>query len=115
VVFLKYYREAGKEGLIRELIDAEEEIAMAEQVIQGRTETELENLRRMRENIMILDYNTWAEDTKAKVPPKEGGAACAKGVLRAGGSSFWKPPGNSRLWGCLWSRLPPEPALTRTP
>jgi hypothetical protein len=37
---------------------------MAEQVIQGWSETEMENLRRMWEDMAILDHNTWVEDMK---------------------------------------------------
>jgi predicted transposase/invertase (TIGR01784 family) len=56
---------------------------MAEQVIQGWSETEMEGLRRIWEDMAILDHNTWLHDkrtiTRARIMRRARTAALREG------------------------------------
>jgi predicted transposase YdaD len=58
-VFIKYYTDEGRQGLLERILREEEAIAMAAQVVQGFTQSELEFFRKMSLHKMETAY--WDE------------------------------------------------------
>jgi predicted transposase/invertase (TIGR01784 family) len=74
-VYFGYYMESEKQGLLREIETLEEGIKMAEAVMKGFTQTELENLRQISIDMYELDWQEelyWAKQEGIAVGEKLG-------------------------------------------
>jgi predicted transposase/invertase (TIGR01784 family) len=63
-VYFGYYKDTGKQGLLREIEALEEGIKMAETVVEGFTQTELENLRQISLHKAQMDWQYELYDAK---------------------------------------------------
>jgi hypothetical protein len=74
-VYFGYYTDSEKQGLLREIKALEEGITMAEAVMKGFTQSELEALRKLSEDMAQLDWEEelyWAKQDGIGIGKEEG-------------------------------------------